>query len=129
MLAQCWAIWRFWLAYVGPDIPIFVGNEWEGFGAPQIWCLTVLMLAIMESRLRLSGSMLGVCLAYVGPMLGYADGWVGLCWARYSHICGAQMSRFWCPTNSVSDSALYELPPAKPIKMFCAQQFMYPKSL
>ena len=27
------------------------------------------------------------------------------CWARYSHICGARMSRCWCPTNLVSDSA------------------------
>ena len=57
------------------------------------------MLAIMESRLRLSGFMWGICWAYVGPMLGYSDGWVGLCWAKYSHICGAQMSRFWCPTK------------------------------
>ena len=49
----------------------------KGFGAPQIWCLTAVMLATMESRLRLSGSMLGLCWAYVGPMLGYSDGWVG----------------------------------------------------
>ena len=74
----------------------------KGFGAPQIWCLTAVMLATMESRLRWSGSVLGPCWAYVGPMLGYSDGWVGLCWARYSHICGAQMSGFWC-TNLVSD--------------------------
>ena len=69
----------------------------KGFGAPQIWCLTAVMLATMESRLRLSGSMLGLCWAYVGPMLGYSDGWVGLCWARYSHICGAQNVRVLVP--------------------------------
>ena len=94
MLGVCWAyvgqmlghLKRFWLAYVGPDIPIFVGHECHGVGAPQIWCLTALMLAIMESRLWLSEPMLGLCWAYVGPILGYSDGWVGLCWARYSHI-------------------------------------------
>ena len=40
MLGECWPnvgpFGGFWLAYVGPDIPIFVGHECEGLGALHI---------------------------------------------------------------------------------------------
>ena len=36
MLGLCWAIRMVGWAYVGPDIPIFVGRKCQGFGAPQI---------------------------------------------------------------------------------------------
>ena len=39
-------VWEEFCQYVGPDIPIFVGRKCQGFGAPQIWCLTVLMLGL-----------------------------------------------------------------------------------
>ena len=129
MLGLCWA-------NVGPmlgHLEVLAGLCWArcshicGARMWGFWCPTNLVsdnahvghngVTFVIARVYVR---LGVCWAYVGAMLGYSDGWVGLCWARYSHICGAQMSRFWCPTNSVSDSALYELPPAKPIKMFCA---------
>ena len=46
MLALCWGIRMVGWAYVGPDIPIFVGRKCQGFGA-QIWCLTVVMLGLL----------------------------------------------------------------------------------
>ena len=60
-------------------------------------CLTVLMLAIMESRLRLSGFMLGICWPYVGPMLGYSDGWVNLCGPDIPIFVGRKCQGFGAP--------------------------------
>ena len=90
MLGLCWAnpmpnvgarMWRFCC----PTNPV------------SELCLTVLMLAIMELRLRLSGFMLGICWPYVGRKVGYLDGWVGLWWSDIPIFVGCKSQGFGSP--------------------------------